>query len=89
MKVNPRRLGVVVLLASMLALGGILGPFALARMGAPVSYTEADLDHDGWVSLTEGSYLFDAGQRRFGTGSQVCVEYFALKSGHPIKTVCE
>jgi hypothetical protein len=65
-----------------------LGPFVLARMGAPVTYTEADLDHDGWVSLTEGAYIFDAGKRHVNTGPLACTEYFALKDGLPIKTVC-
>jgi hypothetical protein len=80
-----------VLLAALICASGALvrfGPYLIARMGAPVTYSEADLDHDGAVSLSEGLYIWDAGHRAVGTGPDACVEYFALKDGLPIKTIC-
>lgn len=66
-----------------------VGPYLIARAGVPVTYSEADLDHDGWVSLGEALYLSDAGTRSVQrAGERSCVEYFALKDGLPIKTVC-
>lgn len=71
-----------------LAICARFGPYLLARIGAPVTYGEADRDQDGWVSPAEASYIIDAGQRSFQVGSDTCIEYFALKDGLPIKRVC-
>jgi len=83
-----RTLLIAIVTMSVLAIGARFGPYLLARIGAPVTYTEADRDHDGWVSFAEGSYIFDAGHRSFQVGPETCTEYFALKDGLPIKRVC-
>ena len=85
---KARRRLILSAVAILLSIVGV-GPYLLARASVPVTYSEADLDHDGWVSPGEGLYISDAGTRPVQrTGKQSCVEYFALKDGLPIKTVC-
>jgi len=61
---STRRWRLVWMLAIVIVILGVVGgPYLIARTGAPVTYSEADLDHDGWVSLGEALYLFDTGTR--------------------------
>lgn len=74
-------------IALVVVLGGVVwrwGPYFWARSQVPMTFEEADLDKDGWVSLTEASYIASSGTRAIGR----CAEYFAYKDGLKLKTVC-
>jgi hypothetical protein len=81
---RKQRLARIVLLV---VLGGVTwrwGPYLWARSQVPITVEEADLDKDGWVSLTEASYIASSGTRAIGR----CTEYFAYKDRLKLKTVC-
>jgi hypothetical protein len=83
---KSRRKGLATL-AVVVVLGGVgyrWGPYLWARSQVPMTFEEADLDKDGWVSLTEASYIASSGTRAVGR----CTQYFAYKDGLELKTVC-
>ena len=55
---------------------------------SPMSFDETDLDHNGRVSWSEAGYVCDFGQRQTTSNGKQCTEYFALKDGLILKTVC-
>lgn len=85
-----RRRSIVVLTAVAAATVGIVkwGPFLWARSQVPMSFHEADLNHDGAVSFTEAAYIVSSGTRRLFHNGRRCSELFAYKDGLPLKVVC-
>ena len=82
--------GPFIALASILGLGAYLfAPFLVARAVVPVTFGEADLNHDGAVSFTEADYIASSGQRTYSQGGRICTEFFAYKDGLSLKTICQ
>ena len=86
----PRYVIAVTVLALTASILWNLGPiwFWLQCSGSPVSFVEADLNHDGNVTFTEAEYVCDYGVRTIDDGGKQCTEYFAYKDGIPVKIVC-
>ena len=85
-----RRAGPLIALAGILGFAAYLyAPFLVARASVPVTFGEADLNHDGAVSLTEADYIASSGRRTYFRAGRTCTEFFAYKDGLPLKTVCQ
>lgn len=63
-------------------------PYVIFFM-SPFTTAEADLNKNGILSPTEASHFSDYGERIIEKNGLKCTEYFALKDGLPLKTVCE
>ena len=85
-----RRVGLLVALTSILAVTAyVYAPFFVARAVVPVTFGEADLNHDGAVSFTEADYIASSGRRTYAQGGKTCTEFFAYKDGLALKTICQ
>jgi hypothetical protein len=62
--------------------------FWLLCSSSPLSFAEADLDHDGYVSYAEADYVSDLGTRQVSLQGRQCTEFFTQKDGLPLKVVC-
>jgi hypothetical protein len=58
-------------------------------MFSPFSWTEADINKNGFVSPTEADYYASYGERQVTENGKSCTEYYALKDGLPLKKECE
>lgn len=57
--------------------------------GTPVEIGEADLNHDGYVSVMEAGYACNVGERAFVRDGHSCKEYYSRADWRPIKEVCD
>jgi hypothetical protein len=57
-------------------------------LASPFSWSETDLNKDGFASPTEADYFGNYGKRQFVENGKSCMEYFALKDGLPLKKDC-
>lgn len=62
--------------------------FALCA-GTPVESFEADLNHDGYVSVMEAGYACNVDSRPVKHEGKVCTEYFSRADWRKIKEVCD
>lgn len=62
--------------------------FALCA-GTPVEMHEADLNHDGYVSVIEAGYACNVDSRPVTHDGRACIEYYSRADWRPIKEVCE
>lgn len=62
--------------------------FALCA-GTPVEMYEADLNHDGYVSVIEAGYACNVDSRPVKHDGRACTEYYSRADWRPIKEVCE
>ena len=53
-----------------------------------LNWREMDFDHDGSTSVGEFLAAADVSTRPVQRGSHTCIEYFLLKDGSPVKTIC-
>jgi hypothetical protein len=65
-----------------------LMPYVLI-MFSPFSWTEVDIDKNGFVSPSEAGYFADYGKRQYEENGKSCTEYYALKDGLPLKKECK
>lgn len=56
---------------------------------SPFSWSEADINKDGFVSPTEAEYVANYGRRQQIENGKSCTEYYALKDGLPLKKDCK
>lgn len=62
--------------------------FALCA-GSHVEAYEADLNHDGYVSVMEAGYACNVDSRPVKHDGQTCTEYYSRADWRPIKEVCD
>ena len=87
---NRRSAALFIALASILGVAAYLyAPFLIAGAVVPVTFGEADLNHDGAVSFTEAEYIASSGRRTYSQRGKTCTEFFAYKDGLPLKTLCQ
>ena len=85
-----RRAGPLAALAGVLGVAAYLyAPFLVASAAVPVTFDDADLNHDGAVSFTEADYIASSGRRTFFRAGRTCTEFFAYKDGLSLKTICK
>ncbi len=48
---------------------------------SPLSYSEIDLDHNGFIGFSEFSYGTEIGKRNLAISDRQCTEYYHLKDG--------
>ena len=48
---------------------------------SPLSYSEIDLDHNGFIGFSEFSYGTEIGTRNLAISDRQCTEYYHLKDG--------
>lgn len=63
--------------------------YAFLVFSSPLSYSEMDLNQNGFVSYEEALKLSDSDTRLVMVNGKECTEYYALKDGLPIQVVCE
>lgn len=54
----------------------------------PLTYTETDINKDGFVSLSEIVYVSNFAVRTIIKNGQECIEYYAQKDGLALKVEC-
>ena len=57
--------------------------------GTPVESHEADLNHDGYVSVIEAGYACNVDSRPVTHDGRSCTEYYSKADWRTIKEVCE
>lgn len=57
--------------------------------GTPVTSYEADLNHDGYVSVIEAGYACSVDSRTVMRDGKSCTQYVSRVDWRPIKEVCE
>jgi hypothetical protein len=57
--------------------------------GTHIESQEADLDHDGYVSVMEASYACNVEARPVKRNGRACIEYSNRVDWRPIKEECE
>lgn len=81
------RLRLLALIVSMTLVGyGLIRGFTGLRQG--YGWSEMDWNLDGVTSASELIAAGDVGMRRIEHGDFRCKEYFSLKDGLPLKTIC-
>lgn len=73
-----------VVIAVLLCFAGFL-TYAIRQI--PFTYSEMDLNRNGWVDLSEFEYCLDYGMRTTMIRGHPHTEYYALKDGLTIKAV--
>jgi hypothetical protein len=63
--------------------------YAFLVFSSQLSYSEMDLNRNGFVSYEEALKLSGSGTRQVMVEGKECTEYYALKDGLPIQVVCE
>lgn len=76
--------GAAMVIAVLLCFAGFL-IYAIQRI--PFTYSEMDLNHDGWVELGEFEYCLDYGMRTTMIQGHPHTEYYSLKDGLTIKVM--
>ena len=57
--------------------------------GTPVELDEADLNHDGYVSVIEAGYACNVDSRPVKHDGRSCTEYYSKADWRTIKEVCD
>lgn len=63
--------------------------FVALCAGTRVSHSEADLDHDGRVSLPEAAYACNVESRTVMRKGRTCTEYYRRVDWHQVELICE
>ena len=56
---------------------------------SPFSWSEADINKNGFLSPTEADYYGSYGKRLYEDGGKNCFEYYAMKDGLTLKKTCK
>ena len=65
----------------------VFGFVSLLR-SMPFTYSELDINKNGFLSIQEIEYVTSYGNRKVMYKGKECLEYYALKDGLPMKIVC-
>ena len=84
---NILKYGILIAVSSII-IWFYVWPYLILLQG-PFTYDEIDLDKSGIISPSEAQYHYDHGERKIVKGGEKCTEYYALKDGIELKTVCE
>lgn len=63
--------------------------FVALCAGTPVNFSEADLNHDDYVSVIEAGYACNVDSRPVRRNGHACTEYYSRVDWRTIKEVCE
>jgi|GEM_PF-844152 len=85
MKKTLKRILIIILVIST----SYIGLSGYLIYNSPLKYAEMDLDGDGAVSFSEIEYSANYGVREVESHEGKCLEYYALKDGLTLKTVCK
>ena len=77
-----------VLTVSILFAWFYLAPY-IFLVFSPFSWSDVDINKDGFISPTEAGYFADYGKREYMDIGKSCAEYYALKDGLPLKNICK
>ena len=86
---NIKKVIKYVMLAILILILIYLGLYGFFLYRSPLPFTELDFNQDGIPSIGELEYTSNYGIREFVSNGNKCIEYYSLKDGLPIKTVCE
>ncbi|MGQ0619805.1 MAG: hypothetical protein ACT4QA_07805 [Panacagrimonas sp.] len=81
--------------AALVVLGGLIWLphssllFVALCAGTHVEETDADLDHDGYVSVSEAGYACNVDSRSTTRDGHACTEYYNRRDWRTVKLVCE
>jgi len=56
---------------------------------SPLTYTEIDLDHNGFIDFSEFSYGTEIGKKNLAIDDMQCIEYYHLKDGLSAQIKCK
>lgn len=57
--------------------------------GTHVDFPDADLNHDGYVSVTEAGYACNVDSRAITRDGHACTEYYSRADWRTIKEICD
>lgn len=77
---------VISILALFLFIG--VAPYLVLISDDRYSWSEMDINQNGFVSYGEAYEFLDSGKREVTSNGRECVEYYAYKDGLPFHTVC-
>lgn len=84
-----RWLGAIAILGILVWLPHTPALFFPLCAGTHIEFQEADLNHDGYVSVGEASYACNVDSRPTTRDGHACTEYYNRVDWRPIKEVCE
>lgn len=84
-----QRIVIIILAVAIVLLAWFyLVPY-LRLMVSPFSWSEADIDKNGFVTSTEADYYANYGTRQYTENDKNCIEYYSLKDGLTLKKTCK